>query len=107
MALKTTAIQRMARLAARSPSLRSTLIRVLNRTPVLKARLKRELARASTLAAQASTPVTLRGANDLFLSREARAVLDDLRAARARVEAQSASERSARLSVAPRSMSEP
>ena len=86
MTLRTAAIQRLARLAARSPSLRSTLVRVLNRTPGIKARLKRELSRASTLAAQGPSAVTTGDTDDLFLSREARRVLEDLRAARARVD---------------------
>lgn len=87
MALKTTAIQRIARLAARSPALRSTLVRMLNRAPGIKARLRRELARASTLAAQAPASTTVTDADDLLLSREARLALDDLRAARSRPDA--------------------
>lgn len=92
MALKTTAIQRIARIAARSPALRSTLVRVLNRVPGIKARIRRELARASTLAAQVPASTTVTDADDLLLSREARLALDDLRAARGRPDARSVSD---------------
>jgi hypothetical protein len=92
MALKASAIQRIARIAARSPALRSTLVRVLNRVPGIKARLRRELARASTLAAQAPASTSVADPDDLLLSREARLALDDLRAARGRSDARSVSD---------------